>query len=64
MENYMFKAVPYILVNDDLREFKIILLDDGEMQYSFRVESCQVLRTVIGDVSIVVPDSHGITFIV
>lgn len=64
MENYMFKALPYILVNDDLRGYNIILLDDGNMQYSFHAETCQVLRTTIGDVSIIVPDSNGITFIV
>lgn len=63
IENYLFKAIPYILVKDDCSGYKTIVLDDGVMKYAFQVDTCQVLRTTIGDVSIIVPSSSGVTII-
>lgn len=55
VQNYAFNALPYILVPEDLTGVKTVILDTGGIKYWVEIETVQVLRTYVGDISIVVP---------
>lgn len=55
VQNYAFGALPYILVPEDLTAIKKVILDTGDDKYWVEIETVQVLRTNVGDTSIVVP---------
>lgn len=55
VQNYAFGALPYILVPEDLTGVKKVILDTGDIKYWVEIETVQVLRTSVGDTSIIVP---------